>query len=492
MLFNSFEFAVFLPLVFAIYWFLLKDKLRLQNIFLILASYLFYGWWDWRFLSLIIISSFVDYKLGILIFNQGKKKKRKYLLWLSLLVNLGFLGYFKYYNFFVDSFVDAFAGLGISLQARSLNVILPVGISFYTFQTLSYSLDIYKHKIKPTYDIFQFFAFVSFFPQLVAGPIERASQLLPQFSKNRNFDIDKAKDGIRQIMWGFFKKIVIADNAATVVNRIFDNSEIMHPFLLWVGAIFFAFQIYGDFSGYSDIAIGTSRLFGFNLMRNFNLPYFSKDFSEFWRRWHISLSTWLRDYLFLPISYSTLRIFNKNTFLKIKVEIWAYLTGILLTWFLGGLWHGAKWTFILWGSLHGLYLMLGHSTKKIRKRLLKKMSVKKTNPVLVFFQIIGVFLLTSLAWVFFRAEDIGQAFSYLNNMLSFDAFHIPLIPFQIKKNFIILILFVAAEYIQRNKQHVLSVEYLHVTLRWFSYIFTLYIILLFGNFNKIEFIYFQF
>lgn len=492
MLFNSFEFALFLPVVFAIYWFLLRDKLRLQNIFLIAASYLFYGWWDWRFLSLIIISSFVDYQVGLSIFRQENQQKRKYLLWLSILINLGFLGYFKYYNFFVDSFIDAFASLGIALEARSLNVILPVGISFYTFQTLSYSIDIFYRKIEPTRDIAQFFAFVSFFPQLVAGPIERASNLLPQFSKKRVFDPVLAKDGLRQILWGFFKKMVIADNAGTIVNRIFDGSDFLPPFLLWIGVIFFAFQIYGDFSGYSDIAIGTARLFGFNLMRNFNLPYFSKDFSEFWRRWHISLSTWLRDYLFLPISYIFLRKFPKDKYLNVKVEVWAYLTAIFMTWFLGGLWHGAKWTFVVWGSLHGIYLMLAHLSKKIRRKGLKKLKLKKTNPVLVFFQVLGVFLLTCIAWVFFRSDNLGQAFSYLAGMFSPDVFHIPMLPADIKKYLVILGLFVGVEYIQRNKAHGLSVESQPLPMRWFWYTFALYAIIFLGNFNKVEFIYFQF
>ncbi len=492
MLFNSIEFAVFLPVVFAIYWFLLKNKPRSQNIFLILASYIFYGWWDWRFLSLIIISSFADYKLGLLLFKQEIRNKRKYLLWLSLLVNLGILGFFKYYNFFVDSLVGAFSGIGISLHARSLNVILPVGISFYTFQTLSYSIDIFRKKIEPTRDIFQFFAFVSFFPQLVAGPIERASQLLPQFARNRQFNLMQAKDGIRQVLWGFFKKMVIADNAANIVNRVFDNSDAMPPFMLWMGVIFFAFQIYGDFSGYSDIAIGTARLFGFNLTRNFNLPYFSKDFSEFWRRWHISLSTWLRDYLFLPVSYSALRLFRSNTFLYIKIEIWAYLIGVLITWFLGGLWHGAKWTFVLWGTIHGLFLIVGHSTKKIRKKALKTLKIKKNNRFLMFVQICGVFLLTCFAWVFFRAESIQQAFSYASGMLQFNKLNIPFLPVELKKNMILLVIFIAIEYLQRNKQHALSIETQHVLLRWLGYSITIYAILLLGNFNKIEFIYFQF
>ena len=492
MLFNSFEFAIFLPVVFIIYWFLLKDKLRMQNLFLVIASYLFYGWWDWRFLSLIIISSFVDYYLGILLSKNVEQSKRKSLLLISIIINLGFLGFFKYYNFFVDSFIDAFSLFGVTLEARSLNIILPVGISFYTFQTLSYTIDVYRRKIEPTTDIISFFAFVSFFPQLVAGPIERASNLLPQFNQKRTFSNKDARDGARQILWGFFKKMVIADNAATIVNRIFENYDYMPTFNLWLGAVFFAFQIYGDFSGYSDIAIGTSRLFGFNLMKNFNFPYFSKDFSEFWRRWHISLSTWLRDYLFLPVSYSVMRFYNKDRVAGIKTEVLAYAVGILFTWFLGGLWHGAKWTFIVWGCLHGFYLVFSHLTRKIRKRTLKFIGIKKTNPILIFVQTIFVFILTVIAWVFFRAENLNEAFNYLSLMFSSDMFHIPMLPPKYKLNILILFIFIITEWLQRNKDHVLQIENYPLIYRWGIYLSVFFLIVFLGNFNKVEFIYFQF
>ena len=302
MLFNSLDFAVFLPIVFLLYWFVTKHNLKLQNALIVAASYVFYGWWDWRFLSLIIFSTFLDYSIGRRLKNEENQKTRKTLLWTSIIVNLGFLGVFKYYNFFLDNFIAAFSFFGQDIQPNSLNIILPVGISFYTFQTLSYTIDVYKKKLEPTEDIVAFSAFVCFFPQLVAGPIERATNLLPQFYKKRTFEYDKAVDGMRQILWGLFKKVVIADNCAEYANLIFNNYQDYNGSTLMLGVIFFAFQVYGDFSGYSDIAIGTSRLFGFKLMQNFAVPYFSRNIVEFWRRWHISLSTWLTDYLFTPLA----------------------------------------------------------------------------------------------------------------------------------------------------------------------------------------------
>ena len=313
MLFNSIDFALFLPIVFIFYWFIVHKNITRQNAFLLIASYTFYGWWDWRFLSLIAFSSLVDYFIGIGLSKTNEKRRRKFLLLISILVNLGFLGFFKYFNFFAESFAEAFTFLGQPINPSRLNIILPVGISFYTFQTLSYTIDVYKRRFEHTKNIIAFFAFVSFFPQLVAGPIERATSLLPQFYKKRVFDYSKAVDGMRQILWGLFKKIVIADNCAYYVNDIFANYADYSGSTLLLGVIFFAFQIYCDFSGYSDIAIGTSRLFGFNLMRNFAFPYFSRDIAEFWRRWHISLSTWFRDYVYIPLGGS-----QGGTWMKIR------------------------------------------------------------------------------------------------------------------------------------------------------------------------------
>ena len=335
MLFNSVDFAIFLPIVFILYWFVTNKNLKLQNFLIVAASYFFYACWDWRFLSLITFSIVVDYFMGILLGKEKNQRKRKILLWVSIIVNLGFLGFFKYYNFFVDNFIAAFSFFGQEIKPNTLNIILPVGISFYTFQTLSYTIDVYRRKFEPTKDFIAFAAFVSFFPNLVAGPIERATNLLPQFYKKRDFDYSKAVDGMRQILWGLFKKIVIADNCAEFANQIFNNSANMNGSTLVLGALFFTFQIYGDFSGYSDIAIGTARLFGFNLMRNFNFPYFSRDIAEFWRRWHISLSSWFRDYLYIPLGGS-------------RVGTWKKVRNIFIIFIVSGFWHGANWTFIAW------------------------------------------------------------------------------------------------------------------------------------------------
>ncbi|MBU1908629.1 MAG: MBOAT family protein, partial [Verrucomicrobia bacterium] len=344
MLFNSIDFAVFLPLVFLLYWFVFQRNLRLQNLFLVVVSYVFYGWWDWRFLFLIAFSTLVDYVVGRGLAGEERVGRRRLLVGISLAANLGLLGFFKYYNFFLDNFVAAFTFFGHPLQARSLNIILPVGISFYTFQTLSYTLDVYARRMKANRDPVAFWAYVSFFPQLVAGPIERATRLLPQFLVPRRFNESAAVDGLRQILWGFFKKLVIADTCAVHVNRIFQDCGAYSGSTLFLGVFLFAFQIYSDFSGYSDIAIGTARLFGFDLMRNFAFPYFSRDHAEFWRRWHISLSTWFRDYLYVPLggSRGSLAQRVRNTFIIFLVS---------------GFWHGANWTFLVWGALNALYFL---------------------------------------------------------------------------------------------------------------------------------------
>ena len=356
MLFNSLDFAIFLPIFFILYWYVTNRNLQLQNFLIVVASYIFYGWWDWRFLFLIFFSSITDYIIGKCLQITEKEKYRKTLLWISIVTNIGFLGFFKYYNFFVDSFVTAFSFFGKSISVNSLDIILPVGISFYTFQTLSYTIDVYKRKLEPAKDIISFLAFVSFFPQLVAGPIERATNLLPQFYKKRVFEYDKAVDGMRQMLWGLFKKVVIADNCAEYANAIFNNYTDFSGSTLVLGAIFFTFQIYCDFSGYSDMAIGMSRLFGFNLMKNFAFPYFSRDIAEFWRRWHISLSTWFRDYLYIPLggSKGSLLTIVRNTFIIFLVS---------------GFWHGANWTFIIWGFLNALYFLPLLLVKRNRRNL---------------------------------------------------------------------------------------------------------------------------
>ncbi len=404
MIFNSIDFAVFLPIVFVLYWFVTNKSLKLQNALIVASSYLFYGWWDWRFLFLILFSSLVDFFVGIGLLNTENTTKRKILLWTSICINLGFLGFFKYYNFFLDNFISAFSFFGSEIKVNSLHIILPVGISFYTFQTLSYSIDVYKRKLEPTKDFIVFSAFVSFFPQLVAGPIERATHLLPQFYTKRTFDYTKAVDGMRQILWGLFKKIVVADNCAEYANMIFNNSSEYSGATLVLGAVFFTFQIYGDFSGYSDIAIGTSRLFGFDLMQNFNFPYFSRDVAEFWRRWHISLSTWFRDYLYIPLGGS-------------RGGMWSKIRNTFIIFIVSGFWHGANWTFIAWGALNALFIMPSIIFATNRNNLETVAMGKLLPSIKEFFSIAITFSLTVFAWIFFRAENITHAFSYISSLV---------------------------------------------------------------------------
>ena len=412
MLFNSIEFLLFLPTVFILYWFVFNKNLKAQNSLILVSSYVFYGWWDYRFLSLIFLSTIVDYTIGLKIPKQDSEKAQKSLLWCSVLFNLGVLGIFKYYNFFVDSWVDLFSSVGYEIKSLwMLNIILPVGISFYTFQTMSYTIDIYKRKLEPTIDFISFASFVSFFPQLVAGPIERASNLLPQILKKREFKFEQGVQGLRLILWGMFKKVVIADSLAPMVNNIFENYQEFGGGILWLGAIYFAFQIYCDFSGYSDIAIGTSKLFGFELMSNFKFPYFSRNIGEFWRRWHISLSTWFRDYLYIPLGGS-----QEGKLKSIR--------NIFIIFLISGFWHGANWTFIFWGLFHSILFIPSFIFKTNRTY---RDSVVGQNSFLPstreFFQVGVTFLTVTIGWVFFRSETISDSLSYLYYM--FFEFSIP-------------------------------------------------------------------
>ncbi len=485
MLFNSLDFAIFLPIVFILYWLVVNRNLKFQNLLIVASSYLFYGWWDWRFLSLILFSTVVDYGVGIGLSKVDNNTKRKTLLFLSIIVNLGFLGIFKYYNFFLDSFVAAFSLFGTEIKANSLNIIVPVGISFYTFQTLSYTIDVYRRKLEPTRDFIAFSAFVSFFPQLVAGPIERATNLLPQFYTKRTFDYSKAVDGLRQILWGLFKKIVIADNCATYANLFFDNSTDYSGSTLLLGALFFTFQIYGDFSGYSDISIGTSRLFGFNLMRNFAFPYFSRDIAEFWRRWHISLSTWFRDYLYIPLGGS-------------KGGTWMKVRNTFIIFIVSGFWHGANWTFIVWGALNAIYFLPLLLLKKNRAYLGVIAEGKHLPRVREFFSMILTFSLTVFAWIFFRAESVGHAMSYISGIFSRSFFTIPrgINGTRYSTSVVIsVIVFIIIEWVGRQQQYALAnVENIFPKpIRWTFYILLILIIYFVGNFSEsIEFIYFQF
>ena len=482
MLFNSLDFAFFLPIVFFLYWFVFNKNLKLQNLLLVCASYLFYGWWDWRFLSLILFSTIVDYFVGLGLSQQDNQKKRRLLLSTSVLVNLGFLGIFKYYNFFLDNFVEAFSFFGASINANSLNVIIPVGISFYTFQTLSYTIDVYRKKIDHNKDFIAFMAFVSFFPQLVAGPIERATNLLPQFYRKRVFNYSKAVDGMRQILWGLFKKIVIADNCAEFANLIFNNSAELGGSTLVLGALFFTFQIYCDFSGYSDIAIGTARLFNFNLIQNFAFPYFSRDIAEFWRRWHISLSTWFRDYLYIPLGGS-----RGSSLLKMR--------NIFIIFLVSGFWHGANWTYVFWGGLHALYFLPLMLLNKNRENI-GIVAVNQLFPSLKdMLSMVLTFSLTVFAWIFFRAENLMHAFSYIGKIFSASLFSFPAY-FGGWKALITLLgvmIFMLVEWLQRDKQYALDLSLFRGGryVRWGIYLIIILAIISFGG-QQQEFIYFQF
>ena len=480
MFFNSIDFAIFLPIVFLLYWSL--KNLRSQNYLIVVASYVFYGWWDWRFLSLILFSSIIDYCIGLALFRKENQTRRRALLWTSFCVNLGFLGFFKYYNFFVENFITAFTYFGAEIKGNSLDIILPIGISFYTFQTLSYSIDVYRRKLEPTRDFIGFTAFVSFFPQLVAGPIERATHLLPQFYKRRNFDYTKAVDGLRQILWGLFKKVVIADNCAEYANLIFNNSDSYSGSALVLGGVFFSFQIYCDFSGYSDIAIGVSRLFGFDLKRNFNFPYFSRDIAEFWRRWHISLSTWFRDYLYIPLGGS-----RGGTWIKVR--------NTFLIFIVSGFWHGASWTFIAWGVLNALYFLPLLLSNNNRNHLDTIAHGKYLPSLRELVSMLLTYGLTVFAWIFFRANDMDHAFSYIEGIFSVSFFTIPQSILQSggKVTLVFLGVFIFIEWIGREEQYAIA----RLGLKWKRlfrygmYYGIISVIVWFGGDGQ-EFIYFQF
>ncbi len=439
MLFNSIDFVIFLPLVFIIYWVVGSYNLRLQNVFIILSSYIFYGWWDWRFLSLIFLSTIVDYSVGIGMRNNSDRRKKKFLLAISIVVNLSLLGFFKYYNFFLENFIDAFSFLGYGLGGSTLEIILPVGISFYTFQTLSYSIDIYRGKLEPTNDIIAFAAFVSFFPQLVAGPIERAKNLLPQITTKRYFVIKEGMDGIRLGLWGFFKKIVIADSLAPSVNHIFANYQELGSGILILGAVFFSFQIYCDFSGYSDIARGIAKLLGIDLMVNFNFPYFSRGIAEFWRKWHISLSTWFRDYLYIPLGGS-----RGTTFQSIR--------NVFVIFVVSGFWHGANWTFLIWGTIHAFLFVPSFISNTNRVYLDDLRVANYFLPALKeIVLIIKTYLLVTIAWVFFRAPTVYEAMDFLNCIIDWSSqkgtFLNPYDNQPLFKEYFYLIAFIAIEYL---------------------------------------------
>ena len=478
MLFNSFSFLLFLPIIFTLYWWVNKQSLQLQNGLLLVASYFFYACWDERFLFLLIFSTALDYFTGIQIQEATNSNSKKFWFWLSVSINLGFLGVFKYYNFFVDSFAEALSGLGIQANFWTLKVILPVGISFYTFHGLSYIIDIYKGRIPAERNIVTYSLFVSYFPLLVAGPIERATHLLPQIKKKRVFDYNKAIDGVHQIIWGLFKKVVIADTCALYANSVFENYESMNSLSLILGAVYFSFQIYGDFSGYSDIALGTSKLLGIDLLRNFNYPYFSRDIAEFWRRWHISLSSWFRDYVYIPLGGS-------------RVGIWTKIRNTFIIFLISGFWHGANWTFIVWGGLHALYFLPLLITQNNRKNIGIVAKGKALPTLKEFSSILLTFSLTTFAWIFFRAKTVFEAVAYIKRIVNFNfEGGIQYLDFEryTAEFLLMLFLFILMEWKSREKEHPIIGK--RTTLKA---IVVIIMILVFGSYsNPSDFIYFQF
>jgi D-alanyl-lipoteichoic acid acyltransferase DltB (MBOAT superfamily) len=489
MLFNSIQFAIFLPIVFLLYWFVFdrfisksKWQLRLQNAFVVVASYVFYGWWDWRFLLLIAFTSFCSWGSGLLIGKADSKKKAKLWMWLNIVLNLGILALFKYYDFFVSEFADLFH---ISTDGLLLRVILPVGISFYTFQALSYSIDVCRGKLEPTKDIVAFFAFISFFPQLVAGPIERATNLLPQFLKKREFNYEMAADGMWQILWGLFKKIVVADNCAVFVDQVFSNYAEQSGSTLLLGIVLFAFQLYCDFSGYSEIAIGTAKLFGIRLMRNFNNPYFATSFADYWKRNHISLTTWFMDYVYYPMIGSSDKLVYWNLCM-------------IVTFLLSGMWHGAGWTFLLWGLYQGIFIVISMNTSKARRKFEKRNKLKDNKLYEVFTMIVTFFIVT-IGLILFRAESIVQAWEYACGMMQFGTlrafyrfFTLP----EIRLTNLFVVIMLVVDWLQRDKQHGFEgLDKLYILrnkyLRPIFYALLLLLVLVYGG-KHASFIYFQF
>lgn len=483
MLFNSIQFLLFLPLVFAIHWWIAGNSKQLQNGLLLIASYYFYSCWDWRFLSLLLFSTLLDYFTGLKLHTVNHQGQRKVWLWLSIGINLGILGLFKYFDFFIASFAEINAALGWKINPGTLELILPLGISFYTFHGLSYIIDVYKQRIDAEKNLVDYGLFVSFFPLLVAGPIERATHLLPQLKRARSFDYAQAVNGLKQILWGLFKKMVIADNCAVYANDIFSHSGDYTGSTLVIGAVFFAFQIYGDFSGYSDIAIGTARLFGIDLLRNFAYPYFSRDIAEFWRRWHISLSSWFRDYLYIPLGGS-------------KVSTGKKTRNILLIFTASGFWHGANWTFVVWGLLHAIYylpVLLGKRNRAHLDIVGKGSMWPSTKEA---FAMMTTFSLTVFAWIFFRADNLSQALTYIGTIFSSSLFESPFYQDMStsKTTVLLLLFFIIVEWMGREHPFAIAAmgQNRPRTVRWLFYAFLVFLLGMYMQTTETPFIYFQF
>lgn len=482
MLFNSFEFLIFFPIVFILYWILNKKALKWQNLLILIASYFFYSCWDWRFVFLLAFSTLLDFYTGNKIFKAQRIGSKKIWLWISVVVNLGFLGFFKYYNFFIDSFANLLTNFGLTPHYPTLNIILPVGISFYTFHGLSYVIDIYYNRFKPTRNFVDYALFVSFFPLLVAGPIERAKHLLPQIQSKRKFDYDLFVEGITQMIWGFFKKVVIADRVAAVVNQVYSSPGEYGNYNLAIATVFFAIQIYCDFSGYSDIAIGAGKTMGFRLLKNFNMPYFSKSLNEFWKKWHISLTSWFRDYFYIPMGGNR------------KGEIRTYFN-IFIVFVVSGLWHGAAFTFIIWGAIHGLMLMI----ERYLKPYLRFGKVKN-DPLFGLASVIFTFTIVCVGWVFFRADSLADSIEILKGMVNFQSnnksfFELGLSKDEFKLSIVLIIFLFLTEYIHKNYNLFSVIRGMNYGFKYAVYLFILFVILIFGIYggdSVSEFIYFQF
>ena len=480
MLFQSIEFLIFLPIVFLLYWFVFK-RLKYQNLLVLVASYVFYGWWDWRFLILIAITSGFSYWSGLLIKKyEDNHKKMKWISAGNIILNLLILCIFKYFNFFADNFVRLFNAFGMHLDWASAAIILPVGISFYTFQALSYTIDVYRKKIEPTRDVVAFFAYISFFPQLVAGPIERSTNLLPQFQNERKFTFENGVSGLRQMLWGFFKKIVIADQCAKFVDVVFANYASQNGRTLMLATFLFSIQIYADFSGYSDIAIGMAKLFGIRLMRNFNNPYFSRDIAEFWRRWHISLTTWFRDYVYIPLGGSRVS--------KAKI-----VRNTFIIFLLSGFWHGANWTFIAWGIYHALLflpLILLGKNRRYTANISENQLVPNIKELL---QMLLTFIIVAIGWIFFRSATISDAFAFISTMLNPSIIASILVVKGLNINILLLCILIMAifEWFNRNHEFGLDISGWNVVVRHLVYWVLLFAILVYIAENE-SFIYFQF
>ena len=475
MLFNSLDFAVFFTIIFIGYWFIFNRNLTVQNAFLLLASYFFYACWDWRFLFLLFFSTITNFYFAQAISRQDLPNKRKTLLVIILCINLGLLGYFKYFNFFVGSFIDAFTIFGVQFSHGTYNIILPLGISFYTFQCISYVADVYRRHSEPVYDLLRFSLFTAFFPLLISGPIERKNHLMPQIEGKRLFDYSNSANAMRMILLGLFEKMVIADNCGAIVDSIFVDYAAQSGSTLFFTAIIYSFQIYGDFSGYSHIAIGCAGLLGFTLRDNFNYPYLAKNIADFWRRWHISFSSWLRDYIYFPLGGS-----KKGLLLQIR--------NLFIVFVISGLWHGANWTFIIYGSIHAaLYIMY-----VLYKKWEKNNPYKLPSRLAVVSDLAAIavtFMILTLARVYFRSPSVGEANDYLGLIFSGSLFEKPAVS---RLFVLLLLLFVFLEYLQRDKRHLLDI----VSIRSKGIRYTIYLLVVFMTIyyagEAQSFVYFKF